>query len=194
MATENGMGLASNPTAWRVLLALLAAAALLFVGYKCNGFSGVRAVAGRPYGAYRRPRAPPAPLAPPANINDLQINAPLGTDLKLTGAPRGFTAETWQPLRCLTRTMQISSSCRALIVRCLISHSSGGDSLARGFVTSAPDPSYSSCARGYCWEYNDRNWKSSCSVLRVVRCGMSPLNLHRRSHPWGSDVLLRPYS
>eukprot|EP00208_Stichococcus_sp_RCC1054_P007351 CAMPEP_0206146888 /NCGR_PEP_ID=MMETSP1473-20131121/31713_1 /ASSEMBLY_ACC=CAM_ASM_001109 /TAXON_ID=1461547 /ORGANISM="Stichococcus sp, Strain RCC1054" /LENGTH=351 /DNA_ID=CAMNT_0053543609 /DNA_START=378 /DNA_END=1433 /DNA_ORIENTATION=- len=79
------MGLASNPTAWRVLLALLAAAALLFVGYKCNGFSGVRAVAGRPYGAYRRPRAPPAPLAPPANINDLQINAPLGTDLKLTG-------------------------------------------------------------------------------------------------------------
>lgn len=93
MAAEIGTGLASSPTAWRVLPALLAAAALLCLGYRWNGFSGVRTVAGRPYGPYRRLRAPPALLAPPANIDDLQINAPLGTDLKLTGAPRTFNLE-----------------------------------------------------------------------------------------------------
>ena len=77
------------PTIWRVLPALLAAAALAGAAVRWQSFETVWLAAsgsGMPRGLGGRRRLPSAPQAPLAVIDDLQVNAPLGTDGKLSGA------------------------------------------------------------------------------------------------------------
>ncbi len=76
------------PTIWRVLPALLAAVALAGAAVRWQSFETVWLAAsgsGKPSGLGGRRRLPSAPQAPLAIIDDLQINAPLGTDGKLSG-------------------------------------------------------------------------------------------------------------